>query len=769
MEAEDKSNLFNESEATKMRKGMSVILLSVILLGGVACGTPEAAAPPGIEAPINEAPPDVPAADADTIVVPEGATVLYTLDKDAMLSLRGMESPALKQSGSPSITVVTAEDGTPALEVKNRVNNYDGVDVLKDALRVDGSHLPGTYTFVATGHTDPSARLVWGMTESPWGELSARTAPDADGRFTVTFTATYGTGAALGGLAYSFRLQSPPDNVKDFTIDNIVVYAQNMGAPDEADIAGYSFDDAAQEGLFTVADCSAIEWASGAGLGHDDDAFLKVTHIEGMSYTSGDNHVRLTFAEPLPPGAVYKVSAWFFAPAEENAGKAALTGPGIVLNGDYAGATGVSKFPLSPGTLPPGEWMEVSAVLPLQEKPLETLDFRLVVNDAPNHPDVWYLDDITISQIGGTIAMAVPEWDLSLDSLAQAYSDSFMLGNILEPGQTADADMTAMFKHHYNVLTAENAMKPMYLSKKRNEYSFAEADKLVAWARGNDIAVHGHTLVWHSQSADWLTHDDAGGILTRAEAKANMEAYINAVAGHYKGQLISWDVVNEAFMSNVDQSPNDWRDALRGEGGDGSPWFLAYANGAADGESGADYIYDAFVFARFADPGAVLYYNDFNETMPGKRDAIGMMVEALNEQWKGDPRNTDAARPLIEGVGMQSHYFTKDFNAGLVEAAVKRFAAAGVRVSISELDLPFDDYGTYQSRTTAPSDAERKEQAYQYGRLFDIYLKYTESIDRVTFWGKADPQSWRSEGYPLLFNKDFDANAAYYAIIEKAQ
>lgn len=221
------------------------------------------------------------------------------------------------------------------------------------------------------------------------------------------------------------------------------------------------------------------------------------------------------------------------------------------------------------------------------------------------------------------------KWDLSLPSLANTYKDDFMIGNVMNPNQTTDDELTAMFKHQYNLVTAENDMKPQYLSSAKGVYNFANADTLVNWAKAKNIKVHGHTLVWHSQSAPWLTTGEDGKPLTRTAAKANMEEYIHKVAGHFKGKVISWDVVNEAFDGGTG-IPTDWKSVLRKN----SPWYIAYENGAdkKKGESGADYIYDAFVFARLADPGATLYYNDYNETDAWKREAMALMAEDLNAQ-----------------------------------------------------------------------------------------------------------------------------------------
>ncbi|MCL2634379.1 MAG: endo-1,4-beta-xylanase [Oscillospiraceae bacterium] len=359
-----------------------------------------------------------------------------------------------------------------------------------------------------------------------------------------------------------------------------------------------------------------------------------------------------------------------------------------------------------------------------------------------------------------------PEWDLTLPALKDVFAEHFAIGNIMEPGQLSQSDTTRMFLHHYNFVTAENCMKPSNISRATGSFNFGDTDRLIHWAETNNFKIHGHTLVWHSQSAAWLTtQEDRKTPLTREEARNNMELYINEVAGRYAGQIHSWDVVNEAFLTNVSSTPDDWRTALRAhaEDAEGSPWYKAYDNGAdhANGEGGWDYIYDAYVFARAADPNAILYYNDFNETYQGKRNAIAMMVEELNEIWKTDPRNTEPGRLLIEGIGMQAHYWTSDLKLDDVEDTIIRFIETGVILSVSEIDIPLGSWRGYNE----PTESNYRAQAYFYGNVFEIFLEYSEHIERVTFWGKQDNQSWRKNGYPMLFDEDLQAKPSYWAVV----
>ena len=192
----------------------------------------------------------------------------------------------------------------------------------------------------------------------------------------------------------------------------------------------FPFDDEAAQGEYFASNgdtpAAEIEWVSSPGIGHGDDTALRVTHIEGKPYTSNINAVRLTLPEPLPAGGVYRIVAWVYAPSDENPGKGTLTGPGFVLNDGYPDEQGVTKFPPAFGTLPLDEWKQIDVTLPLQVTPLRLLDFRIVINDADKHPDVWYWDNIEIYQVGELEEVEeVKEWDPATEPLTRNRQGSY--------------------------------------------------------------------------------------------------------------------------------------------------------------------------------------------------------------------------------------------------------------------------------------------------------------------------------------------------------
>jgi len=357
-------------------------------------------------------------------------------------------------------------------------------------------------------------------------------------------------------------------------------------------------------------------------------------------------------------------------------------------------------------------------------------------------------------------------WDLTIPSLKETFGKYFQFGNIISTESFDCNETLEMFHYHYDAITAENAMKPMHISKKPNAYDFEHTDRMVEWAYEKGINVIGHTLVWHGQSPPWVNRNPDGTPVTRAEAKANLEEYIKHCVTHYSGRIYSWDVLNEPFRDDNEFSGN-WREHVRRETENEKAvghWYLAYANGADAelGESGIDYIFDAFYFARRYDPNATLYVNEYNEESQTKREAIIQMVTEINEEWSKHP-NYDG-RLLIEGIGMQCHCNEKT-NLEEYRKSLESFSKTGLAISITEMDITF---GSSENPAKPLSPEQNKRQVEMYTELFNMFIEFSEYIERVTFWGKNDLEYWRDWGSPTLFGVEGEAKDSFNAIVELA-
>ncbi|MCL2322272.1 MAG: endo-1,4-beta-xylanase, partial [Oscillospiraceae bacterium] len=378
----------------------------------------------------------------------------------------------------------------------------------------------------------------------------------------------------------------------------------------------------------------------------------------------------------------------------------------------------------------------------------------------------FYIDDVTITDLGAS-APITPNPNYTLPGLKDIYSSYFKIGTVFHtPDFTTAADATrmALMKFDFNALTAEWEMKPQVLITSPGVYDFTNADTMVTNLLNAGFMLHGHTLVWYNPDGNPAFLQAP---MTRAQAEATLGDYIKTVVTHFAqvtgNKVHSWDVVNEAINDNP-TNPTDWQNAVRKT----AFWYTDFANGATGTQSGADYIYYAFVQARLAQIAAgsseLLYYNDYNLNTTSKAQAVASMVQALNARWKTDPLNTNPGRPLIEGIGMQGHY-----NLGTlatdVDRSIKLFKSIGVQhISISELDI-----STGSNGTLSPDVALK--QAQKYAELFQVFKANADVIERVTFWGLDDPNGWLYTNNPnkikdlaLLYNADYSRKLAYQAV-----
>ncbi|MEK5478164.1 endo-1,4-beta-xylanase [Paenibacillus sp. FSL R5-0407] len=426
----------------------------------------------------------------------------------------------------------------------------------------------------------------------------------------------------------------------------------------------------------------------------------------------------------------YELSAW----VKMKSGEAPTT---LRISVQYADSGFANVSPNV--TVTDQQWVELKGKYTLTTTPTVLNAYvETANNDGGNR--TFFLDDFKLSYLGPVAA--APPIQEGLPNIKDVYTDDFLIGNIVNPG-SFDENRLKLLKKHHNVVTFENDMKPDYAYNSNRVFDFTAEDALVQRVQDAGLDLHGHVLVWHAQSPEWLHTAADGQPLSREEALENLRTHIKTVVKHFGDKVISWDVVNEAMNDNP-ANPQDWKKALRNSG-----WLKAI---------GDDFIEQSFLAAReVIDENGwdiKLYYNDYNDDNQNKSTAIYSMVKELNENYA----KTHPGKKLVDGIGMQAHY-----NLGTridnVKSSLERFISLGVEVSITELDIMA---GTNSTIT----DKEAQQQAYLYAQLMDLYKKNSDHIPRVTFWGLNDSTSWRAEQNPTLFDKDLQAKKAYYGVID---
>lgn len=309
------------------------------------------------------------------------------------------------------------------------------------------------------------------------------------------------------------------------------------------------------------------------------------------------------------------------------------------------------------------------------------------------------------------------------------------IGAAADPSHFSETLYADTLGREFNQLEPENAMKFGPIHPGPTTYNFVPPDSLVTFARAHNMAVRGHTLVWHNQNPGWLTN----GNFTPDQLASILHDHINTVMGRYAGQVYAWDVVNEAFDGGNLRS-SLWSD---------SPGI---------GLAGTAYIEQAFRWAHEADPQALLFYNDFSaEQVNSKSDAIYKMAQDFKS--RGVPFN---------GIGMQMHFTTGTGSLTSIESNIQRITALGLQVHITELDvrLPVDSSGTATTANLAT-------QAQIYHDIVAVCLKFP-LCTAIQTWGFTDKYSWipgtfPGQGAALELDTGYQPKPAYNSILAALQ
>lgn len=329
-------------------------------------------------------------------------------------------------------------------------------------------------------------------------------------------------------------------------------------------------------------------------------------------------------------------------------------------------------------------------------------------------------------------------------SLYKTYLNYFPIGAAINPDTDLISEDRKLFiAEQYNSITAENQMKPRQIHPKENSWNWEPADRIVQFAKENNMKVRGHVLVWHQNIPSWMIYDN-GQLSSKEVLYSKLKQHITTVVKHFQKDVYCWDVVNEAISDNPKEyfKSKDTLFAIAGE----------------------EYIEMAFRFARSADPKAQLFYNDYRFSDPVKRGKIFQLLKKLKE--KGVP---------IDGVGIQSHYIPNEVTKEYLQETFDMFASIGLKVQITELDVSVYNYRDKNNLESNKNDSDyteerQKRQEEMFKMLFEVYRKNKSIISGVTFWGTSDMRkNYRTirigkMDYPFLFDEFMKPKKAFYSI-----
>lgn len=500
--------------------------------------------------------------------------------------------------------------------------------------------------------------------------------------------------------------------------------------PAVKDIYVSDFEDGDVSAFSKRGDTDTSMISAGTGEAHSGTGFMSV-----IGRTKGWNGPQIKVDELCEPGVKYSVSAWVKT-AWYNACKISM---------QYTDENGDVHYNNLGEAVSQGEWVQIPEVKFSYSEEMKDVYIYIECNDSTD----LYVDDFAIR--------TTPVYNIQQDivSLKDAYQDYFKIGGAVTADELSPQATKDLILKHYNSITLGNELKPEnMLDQKACQESAAAGDNrtvavslngaartILNFCRDNHIPVRGHVLVWHSQTPGWFFKEDyttEGEWVDKETMLARMESYIKGVMEVLQEEypdvdFYAWDVVNEAWLDDGSAR----KPGMYDENSNYSGWTAVFGDNS--------FIPYAFEYARkYAPEGCKLYYNDFNEYMPQKTEAIVKMAEELKE------------KDLIDGIGMQSHLDVTFPGISAYKKAVDSFAKTGLDIQVTELDATTADI----------SEAGFAAQAQYYSDIMDVLVEYADHISAVVFWGTTDDMSWRAAKSPLLFNEDYTAKPAFYSIVD---
>ncbi len=308
----------------------------------------------------------------------------------------------------------------------------------------------------------------------------------------------------------------------------------------------------------------------------------------------------------------------------------------------------------------------------------------------------------------------------------------------------SNSEFKELIAKEFNSVVAENDFKPkkLLIDPVHWKFDFSAADRLMEFSKSNGMRMRGHTLIWGKfpgRTYPQLWKKQIAESADKEETmKSIMTQYIHTVMGHFKGQISTWDVVNEP---------------MAGEGLYPSPFTEAM---------GEYYIDWAFKHAHEIDPDCSLFLNEQIYDYDGP---AGKAFLALLKRLK--KRNVP-----IHGIGLQTHHIKGIHDLDGLKRFIRAIGELGLKVEITELDIRLLLMGN--------EDDPYEAQGVQFGEVVNICLR-DQACEGVTFWGLTDkvnwmdhipPFSWKSPNAPHILDEDMRKKPAYIHIweaLKKAQ
>ncbi len=270
-----------------------------------------------------------------------------------------------------------------------------------------------------------------------------------------------------------------------------------------------------------------------------------------------------------------------------------------------------------------------------------------------------------------------------------AKGNGKFVGNIIHNGNSIHSD----FSKYWDQVTPENAGKWGSVEYSQGAYSWSQLDHIYDYALSHGFPFKDHNLIWGQQQPSFMSTLDS------AQQYQEIVNWIDSCGYRYPKAAFC-DVVNEPI-----HTPPSYKNALGGNGSTGWDWVI-----------------NAFKLARkYCSPNTKLLLNEYNIiNSTANTEAYIKIIRLLN------------ARGLIDGIGVQAHYFSVEGTSlSLMKRNLDSLAATGLPIYISEFDI------------NEQSDAT---QLNEYQTIFPLLYEYPD-VKGITLWGYTEYETWKPYTY----------------------
>ncbi|MCK4545313.1 endo-1,4-beta-xylanase [candidate division WOR-3 bacterium] len=315
------------------------------------------------------------------------------------------------------------------------------------------------------------------------------------------------------------------------------------------------------------------------------------------------------------------------------------------------------------------------------------------------------------------------------------YSDNNIIIGATTGSWAFGTNTALIMDREFNYVTPENDFKQAVIHPDPTNWNWTRADAWIQHIIDNNQILRMHCPIG-PQCSEWAKDDWR----TAGELESNLREFFIAVCERYNGTpgFEYMDVVNETVIQgdwHTDKPGTDWE----------CPW---YKIGVDNDENNTPlYIKIAFEIAQQYAPDLKFIYNH-NEANSASWELIIETIEYL--------RNKGLR---VDGIGWQAHV---DNGWATLENL------NGLRNMIdwahnNNLEFHITEASVWLKNGNSQSALE--EQASTYRAILEVLIE-----KRITgkvgwnIWHIDDAHGWHTEYYPSLFDTDYSAKLAYYAI-----